>query len=463
MTVQGDATDVNGVLPSLKRTSSFRLVSDGLVMAAGMTVSILTARLLGPAGKGSFAALLFVSGLAAQLVSFGLGDAAVILLGKRRWSLQETLSNTLAISGVAALIASAAFLVAARLLLPALWEADQRVVLVMMLLVPASLFQQVFAQVLNSQERVVATSVLIALSSITTAVGVWVLVDLLSAGIEGAAWAVLLPSLASALATLVLLRRTPLSLIPRWDSKYLRHALRYGPIIQMSSLMVLLTGRADLIVVYRLMDDAAAGRYSVALTIGALVGTAAVATSYAAFPRLAHLPETEAIALALRISRVSLAAATVTALVLTPIAWFGIPLVFGGDFSTAVPPTLILLGSGLISTPHWVISRAAAARGEPLVLFLSFAATVALMILLDFVFIPALGLNGASTAAVIAGLGGLVVCLRLFKKRVDPTLAFSEAFPRGPDFAELFQLVSSLKRKVSSRRAGGTPGTGDTG
>ena len=67
-----------------------------------------------------------------------------------------------------------------------------------------------------------------------------------------------------------------------------------------------------------------------------------------------------------------------------------IPLLFGSDFSAATTPAAILAFAGVPWAGQWILSRSAAAAGEPNLLVVSFAVGLAVMLLLDLALVPAL-------------------------------------------------------------------------
>ena len=72
-----------------------RFASDGSGVLLGLISTIVTARVLGPAGRGTLAALTFVTLLVAQCSTLGLGDAAVVRIGQAKATVQEALSSSL--------------------------------------------------------------------------------------------------------------------------------------------------------------------------------------------------------------------------------------------------------------------------------------------------------------------------------------------------------------------------------
>src|SRR3712207_1100217 len=80
---------------SMGRDASLRLSADVVVLVMGFVAGVVTARVLGPPGKGTLAVLVFLGGLLGQLGTLGLGEAAIVWFGRRRVSLQAALSGVM--------------------------------------------------------------------------------------------------------------------------------------------------------------------------------------------------------------------------------------------------------------------------------------------------------------------------------------------------------------------------------
>jgi peptidoglycan biosynthesis protein MviN/MurJ (putative lipid II flippase) len=64
-----------------------------------------------------------------------------------------------------------------------------------------------------------------------------------------------------------------------------------------------------------------------------------------------------------------------------------------------------------------LLSRALAARGDPNVLFWSFATNLVTMLVVDIALIPVLGAVGAAIGSVVAPAAGVAVCARAYRRR----------------------------------------------
>lgn len=426
--------------PSLGKNSLARLVSDLLAIVLALVAATITARLLGPAAKGYYSSLVLLGGLFMQVFSAGLGEAAIVLAARGRTSLQLAVSATTFVMLPLGLVGGVAFFLTASVVLPETAGAGGSMFWASMLVgVNAVLTTSVCF--LLAKERVVAASALSVLATALTTALLWVLIAVFDLGTGGALLAGVLGSGVAVVSTLLLVVRSGLSVRPRWAADYIASAARFGAALQFSNLLVALTARVDLVLVYRLSSPSDAGNYSIALSIGALVGAVPIALSYAAFPRLAVLGDPEARTLTGQVFRIGVSAAMVAAAVLAAAAPLVIPLVFGRAYEGAVVPTLVLIPGGVLWSAQWLLCRAAAARGAPKALVTSFALSFLAMIALDFVLIAPFGATGASLASLAAAGTGLCVAW-VFSVRNG--LTWHEVRPRGSDVAGLFATVRGM-------------------
>ena len=417
----------------------------------GVAAGVITARSLGPDGKGLFSSVTFLAGLVMQVVSVGLGDASIVLIGQRKATIQKAVSATLAAGLCASVIGMGLYWVVALLAFRQDWADVRSAALIAALGIPVLLLTYLLGFLLTAQERIVAASVVNGVISTFTTLGVALLVALVPLSVAGGTLGTVLGPAAGLLLAAVLLSRRGLSLAPRWDGAYLRAAVRFGIPVEASYVLTIMFLRVDLLFTYVLAGAGPAGHYSVALTISSMVGLLPIAISYASFPRLAYLDRQSAMALTAQTCRTALAA-TVTAaavvLLLVPVA---IPLLFGSDFRPAIVPTMVLVPGSVAASITWLLCRAEAARGRPALLVTAFGVGLFVMCGFDFAFIPWLGINGGAFAGVLGPAASLAVCAVSYQRSSQWILPLSQLLPRAHDFKELWVQGRAMLPRQSRR------------
>lgn len=440
--------------PSLARNAGARLVADLSTFVFGAIGAVVTARWLGPSGRGIVTALGFISMIFIAVASMGLTDAAVVMVGRRNISMSAALRTNLGFAGLSGAAAAMACLTLAALQVGPdsfeIWLAVGMAALA----VPIGTIQGILAGGLMMTERIVDASLVIALASLSTLFATCILVIPLSLGILGAVGAMTIGAVTGVVLATALLRRD-FKIVPSWDFEYLRPAVKYGAKVQASHLVTLMAGRLDLLIAFSLLGEASAGQYSIALTVASVVVLGPFALAYATFPRLAYVEAAEVTGLTLLIWRRAVMAALLVALTLALICPFGIPLLFGDRFTPAVTPSLILIAGALFTSGQWTLARAVASRGSPELLLHSFGLSLILMVGLDFALMPPFDLVGAAVASAVSSLAGLMLCIRHYHR--NEALPLSALRPRASDLPELIADSSRLFRTLPSALRPGPP------
>jgi O-antigen/teichoic acid export membrane protein len=380
-----------------------------------------------------------------QLFNAGLGEAVIVMVGKGRAVLQTAVSATVAALFPVAVVGTVLFLLTGWLVLDVETSNDVLALMVSGASVLLNIFSSTLAWLLVSRERIVLHAFILIVSATTTTAAIYVLVVLVHWGTFGA----MLASLLGAGLTLIWLHRSlareGISFLPAWNWTYLRAAARLGAAVQLSNLLVQMAGRLDLIFVYRIDGSAAAGLYSVSLTLGMLVGSVPMAIAFASFPRLARMEvEEEAQHLVASLFRSGAAASAFFALGLGLASPLVLPLVFGDEYRGAVAPTLLLVPAGVLWSGQWILCRSAMARGEPRPLAVSFTASFVAMVALDLALIGSHGIFGAALASFSSSAVGFIVAVAYYiAARRDWRLLV-------PRFGDAMLMVRTVRQMLAS-------------
>jgi O-antigen/teichoic acid export membrane protein len=437
------------LLRSAARDSLGRIGGE-VAATAFMTVNgVLTARALGASNKGVLAALTFLVVLVSHLSMLGLGDAAVLLVGRQKAQLDESLRATLAVGLLSGSIGAVLLIGLAYVEFQSRWTAVLTAALVASAGVPGWTLSVLLQGATNVRARIHATSAAYALTWAVTALLTVALFVSDSLDLTTAAVALVAGPFATVVALLAVLRHENASLMPRWSSSYLRQAIRVGFPIQASYLFSVAASRVDLLIVYPLAGAAAAGRYSVALTLGQLVVRAPFAISMATFPRLSVLDRDEFPKFASRLSGTTLLVALSVAAALAVTAPVLTPLLFGSDFRGSVGPGIVLVVDGVFASLQRLFCRFAAVRERGRLIAVSYGLSLTVMIIGDLLLIPSFGVMGAAAASLIGSVAGLAVLVGRPELRGGAPLR--EFLPRRSDVRALFALLRGKGLGVEAR------------
>src|SRR5262249_41650366 len=138
------------------------------------------------------------------------------------------------------------------------------------------------------------------------------------------------------------------------------------------------------------------------------------------------------------------AASILTGLALAALVPWLIPHMFGPAFSVAVAPTLVLILSAIVGSIQWILSRAAAARGNPGLSLVSYGASLVVMVAADVLLIPTWRLMGAAPAPTLGPIVGVVLCIVFYRRHWTTGVPWVEFIPGFGDFKDLVLLPLDL-------------------
>lgn len=384
-----------------------------VVLALNVLTGMITARLLGPEGRGVFAAVTLWQQLVATIAISGLGSA--VIYHSRRPGLDP--GGVAATAAVAAVASSCATALAAALVIPAMMAGypawATAAALACLAVAPLNALHMIFKQSLAAA----GAYRLYNLASVVSPA-----LFLLALGVVSLGWG-LTPGLAiAALAGAAAVNA--IWLAPVWRRAVrpglgrLRETWRRmkGYVWQSAGadLVIALSSSVDRLVLIPLVSGEALGLYVVAFSFSRLLLVLRPAIDAVVFPSMADRPPGEMKILhdrAFRIALVVLAAALVSLFALDRIL---LGLLYGEAFAQAAPLFRILAVEAALALLGGITMRYALARGLPTLASAvqvgGLVASAGLMLWL----VPLLGVEGAAlSAAAAAGLklAALVVAL----------------------------------------------------
>ena len=327
-----------------------------LVMALGVVTGPLTARALGPSGRGALAAIVVPFTLAPLILSFGLPSYA-----NRQAARDRDLG---ALLGVLALLCLAISAIGAALAFPlsALLAQGRHVVhvylLAGLLLVPLGLLNVVLFGVANGLQRwntLVFSRLTAPLLGLVATVVLYVL------GLLTVASAALLTLISVTISIAPLLPVLRDCGRPRLNWRLVREASSFGGRAWLGQVSSIALDRLDQLLMITLVSERQLGLYAVAVTLASLPSTLSAAIVSALTPRIAQGEHW----MAARTVRVAMALTALGAIALAVVAPWFLPLLFGRGFRDAVPIAWILFVASVPGQAAWVLGAALTSAGRP--------------------------------------------------------------------------------------------------
>jgi O-antigen/teichoic acid export membrane protein len=398
-----------------------------LLVGLGVASSVLTARFLGPGGRGVLATLTAMAGIGLQLGNLGLHASNTFQVSRRPDLLAPIWANSLRTASALGLALAIAVL-ATGSIFPEILGTIR-----LPLLLPAALsipFQLLVLFGLNLLVGVGKTALFNGLELAFRAVTVAGLVVTLAWLGKDVRWVLALNLVlavgAAAVLAAVLARMVRRSGAPESHGSMtlFRAGIEYGAKAYVAALLAYLIVRSDMLLVNALRGTAEAGIYSIAVQIADLLYLLPMSIGLVLFPRLTRQGQGDPL-FALKIARHNAFLMLLLCGVAAATAGFAIRLLYGPEFQPAVRALWWLLPGIWAYGACNPIATQLASSGMPLSAVLVWIPPLALNVVLNLAWIPSWGIDGAAAASSICYLLVLALHLALWKRRIRGS--FSDA------------------------------------
>ncbi|MHB1431812.1 MAG: glycosyltransferase, partial [Streptosporangiaceae bacterium] len=418
-------TGLRTLLPS----SLANLTTQGVLVALGLFTGIVTARVLGPAGRGELALIVLVPAIGTIAGSLGIEYGTYYLWhtsgGRLRPHLLAAAAAVTAISGT--VFGTAGFIII-RLLEP---QAGARLGLLAAAGVPLSIANAVLTMALMAQHRVTAYNLSRLAGPVVYAVAV---AGLWRAGTLGVASAVL-AWFASLLVTvtidIVLVARSAGGR-PLWDARVTRRSAGYGLRSYVGTLAQYGTLRLDQVLLVALAGNGALGLYYAAVSLGEFVLQIANNIGSAMMAKLGGRPRDDQRRLALTTVILVGLSATGAAALLMAYGADVITLLLGRAYLPGLPALRILLPGSVLLAVARILNGYFIAVGEAQVFARASLASLAVTIVGSVALIPRYHASGAAIASTVAYAVMLAWLARTFRAAGPRRLAGASEPNRRP-------------------------------
>ncbi|WP_372813178.1 oligosaccharide flippase family protein [Paenibacillus sp.] len=362
-----------------------------LIFLLNLITGIITARYLGPEGKGESSAMLLWPTFFANLLMLGMPSALLYNLKKHP---QETASLYI----TAKLVCLGVGLVGAgtgALLLPSILNSySSEVVLVsqwLMLTVPVLLIEYTNNATLQAREEFKLFNSLRLLPHLGTLVVLILLLNFHKLDPFTGAFAYALPTVPI---TILLTLRMVRSYLPEIKKltfslkSILHYGIRSAGVDVMGTMYIYM----DQVIVILLLNPASLGLYLVALSLSRVVNIIHASLVMVLFPKASELDTEQAIILVKKVFRISSFITCTVAVVFMFIGPFVLSLLYGHQYQPAIAVFRILLFEVVISGGTLILSQAFMSVGKPEISSIQQVIGLFISVLLMVLLVPNYGL-----------------------------------------------------------------------
>ena len=416
-------------LRTLLPSSLANLTTQGVLVALGLFTGIVTARVLGPVGRGELALIVLVPAIGTVAGSLGIEYGTYYLWhasdGRLRPHLLAAAAAVTAISGT--VFGTAGFIIV-RLLEP---QAGPGLGLLAAAGVPLSIANAVLTMALMAQHRVTAYNLSRLAGPVVYAAAVAWLWQASALAVAAAVLAWFASLLVTVAIDIVLIAGSQPGR-PRWDAQVARRSAGYGLRSYAGTLAQYGTLRLDQVLLVALAGNGALGLYYAAVSLAEFVLQIANNIGSAMMAHLGGRARDDQRRLALTtIVLVGLSATGVAALLMAYGADI-ITLLLGRAYLAGLPALRILLPGSVLLAVARMLNGYFIAVGEARVFARASLASLAVTIAGSVVLIPRFQASGAAFASTVAYAVMLAWLARTFRAAGPRRLAGAPEPHRGP-------------------------------
>lgn len=416
------------------------------IMGINMATGILTARMLGPEGRGIQAEMILWPQFLAFTTTFGIHSALLYHMKKSQEEEQELYYSSFLLTLVAGVVATliGVFFIPlwGRAEAPEIVSTAQWFMLSTPFLLLFFMHQALFRgrdefHIFNRMRYMVPLISLLLLVILA-------MLDMLTPVSSGVAY--LLPYVGVTIVVVIHALRLYNPMLSRLRSAA-RKIISYGLGSYGIDLLGNLILYIDQIILISMLPSESIGLYVVAVSLSRIINIFSASIILVLFPKVSELDTKEAALLSLRVFKISTLFAFVCTAGIMLVAPLLIHILYGSSYLESIPVFRLLLLEVVIGGAAGVLAQSFMAVGRPFVVTISQAIGITLIIPLMYLLVPEYGLIGAGLSLLIPSLIRMLYVAIVFQWRFRYRI--TEFLINKNDIMWIKDLLRARKSKVS--------------
>jgi O-antigen/teichoic acid export membrane protein len=418
--------------------------SNIFIILAGLLVSVILTRKLGPGGFGIYSAIMVIPLVVVSFAQLGIRGSSIYHIGRKHHDEKDIVAGILQIlmltSVLGVLITLVAFLVLDD-------ESYSRIYIILVLMmIPFRLAMAYFGGIFIGREQIGRSNFMNWFTEVINLAAVIVFVWILNWQIAGALLSLLIAHITiSTWAFFTLNKEFKISF--HFQPKIIRELLSMGFLFAFSFAVIQLNFRIDILLLRELSSPEEVGYYSLGVSIAEKLWQLSLAIGIVLMSRTANATDQDLInrttAKLVRVSLIAGLAASIAMIVVTP--WV-LPLLWGPKFLPSILVIQTIVPGILFISIFRVLSSRLSGIGRPQVSIYVFLPALVLNVLLNLWWIPLYGAMGAVMATNASYTLGTIAYLFIYSKIVKMPVMEIFAF-RKSDFDFLKEFRRWIGRK----------------
>ena len=428
-----------------------------LLLPLGIATSILIARTVGPAGKGSLDLIIATAALLTTFLSLSLPPGLTFIVAQGKSNLGSLVPQLLLIALVQTLLAVAilGILRATGYARPFLPDWGAWIVLGVGVYVCVDLLTRYWGAILMGQQqnaivnnaelagRIAQFLILFTVAGALYLSGKKISVSLLF----------VITLTVNVLINLFLFKSLAFKFRFSSDTQALKGATNFALPCFIANSAQFLNYRLDVFIVGFFAGTASVGRYTLAVSLAQLLWLMSNSVASVLLPKVAASADTESnIRHTSRVSRLSLWGTASGAIALAVVGIQAIPTLYGDAFIPSVSALLWILPGIVAFSVVNVLAAYIAGIGKPRLNLIVSCIALVVTVTLDLTLIPRLNIVGASIASTASYSLGALLTVFLFVRETGSSIR-DVLVPTADDIKLLFSLVKPILRRTRLQRA----------
>lgn len=386
------------------RGTGITLISGIVGLLLGIPASVILARVLGPEGRGIYALATLLPALIFTFGNLGIGPATAYYVARGDFRRQEILGNnvllSLGIGGLGVLIGLVVIFFFGNALFP---DVSLSYLLLALVLVPIELFFSYMNYILLGAQRIEEYNY-IQIAQAFLFLGFVALALLgLRGDVTGAILAGLFAWVIVDALVFILAKRAAGGIEAKPNKTYMKRAVVYGVQAHLSNILGFLNYRIDIFLVNVFLGPASVGLYAVAVGLVEKLWMISYAASTVLFPRVAaETDEQRKNEFTPLVARTVLWITAIGTVILVFLSRWVVLLLYSEVFLPAVGAFQALLAGVVTLSVGRILANDIAGRGFPRLNIYTSALAVVTNVILNILWIPKYGINGAAWASTIS-------------------------------------------------------------
>ncbi|MBE0448936.1 MAG: oligosaccharide flippase family protein [Actinobacteria bacterium] len=433
----------------LIKSVSISLIAKLAGFLIAIPTSIIIARYLGPSGRGIFAVLAVITGIALQFGNFGFHASSVYFSAKDKNQI-PSIAGVLIIFGLTIGLFASLGIILISLLFPKVLLGDIPFLFLVVTLISLPFaFTALFLQnLLLGMQRIYEYNFIDVAAKLLTLLMIIPLFLVFKKGIFELVIMSTLIAILTGTAFAFFVKKHG-SILLRFDYSLFKRMIRYGSKAYIAALFAFLVIRSDLILVNYFLGTGSAGLYSLAVGFTDWLLLVPFTMAAMLFPKATAIGDSKS-ELTKKVSRHTVVLVGIACMVAAIFAKPVVPFVYGKAFTLSADAFLWLLPGVFFLSLQTIFMHDFAARGMPPIVYISPAIGFIVNFSLNLILIPKFGIIAASMTSSLAYFLMFLITLIYFRYISDAR--YSEVLLLNRE--EIAEFWQTWRDKILMVRAG---------